>query len=226
MTIAQGVLKQTRFKRQGAKGTLAGTTLGQILRRDSATFELQKETYDTNDEITSAQQMQSFSHGPKKIAAAIKALLSPGTYSDLFSALLRRDYATVAAITAASFSIAVSGSFYTITRAAGSYLTDGVKIGMVGRLTAGAFNAANLNKNFQVIDVTSATVILVRLLNSTVQSALVAEGPIASATLTFPGKVTYAANTGTPASTTRSRTGARTSRSPSATRTSRSARSR
>jgi hypothetical protein len=158
MTIAQGVFKQTRFKRQAGKGTLATTSAGQVLRRDSATFELQKETYDTNNEIISAQQMQSFSHGPKKIVAAIKGLLSPGTWWDPLSALLRRDFTAVAAMTGLTITIAASGSFFTLTRSAGSWLTDGLKVGHVGRLTAGAFNAANLNKNLQVVDIPSATV--------------------------------------------------------------------
>jgi hypothetical protein len=191
MTIAQGVFKQTRFKRQAGKGTLATTSAGQVLRRDSATFELQKETYDTNNEIISAQQMQSFSHGPKKIVAAIKGLLSPGTWWDPLSALLRRDFTAVAAMTGLTITIAASGSFFTLTRSAGSWLTDGLKVGHVGRLTAGAFNAANLNKNLQVVDIPSATVATVRVLNPSVVSALVAEGPIASATFTLPGKTTY-----------------------------------
>ena len=190
--IGQPVFKQLRFKRQTAKGTIATTTAGQILRRDSSSFELQKDTYDTNDEQNSAQQMQSFSHGPKKVAAAIKALLSPGTYSDLVSALLRRDYAAVTAITGLSMTIAASGSFYTITRGAGSWLTDGIKVGMVGRLTAGTFNANNLNKNFQVVDMT-ALALTVRVLNNLTMTA---EGPIAGGTFTVPGKVTYAANSG------------------------------
>jgi hypothetical protein len=37
-----------------------------------------------------------------------------------------------------------------VARSAGSWLTDGIKIGQVGRLTAGGFNAANSNKNLLV----------------------------------------------------------------------------
>jgi hypothetical protein len=191
-TVAQSVNKQTRFKRQAAKGTIATTSAGQILRRNSSVFELQRDTYNTMDEINSAQQLMSVRLGAKLASGQISGILSPGTHSDLISALLRRDYAAVTAITAASFTIAGTGPTYTVTRAAGSFLTDGIKKGMVVRLTAGSFNAANLNVNLFVVAVT-ATVITVLVVNG---GAMVAEGPIASATMSIPGKVTYAPNSG------------------------------
>lgn len=191
MTIAQGTAKQTRIKRQSAKGSLAGASGGQIMRRESSTFELAKEIYTTESEITSTQQVKSVRHGVKTVNGSLNGILSPGTYSDPVSAVLRRDFAAVTAITGASITVAGSGP-YTITRAAGSYLGDGIKIGMVVRLTAGSFNASNLNKNLLVTGVT-ALVLTVLVLNG---SALVAEGPIATATVTVPGKVTYAPDTG------------------------------
>jgi len=60
------------------------------------------------------------------------------------------------------------------------------------RLTAGSFNAANLNKNLFVLSMT-ATVLTVMPLNGV---ALVAEGPVASATVSVPGKKTYAPTSG------------------------------
>lgn len=187
MTIEQGVLKQTRIKRQSAKGALAGTSGSQIMRRENSKFELAKETYTTESEINSAQQLSSVRHGVKTINGNIDGILSPGTYSDPLSAVMRKDFATVSAITGASITIASSGSGYTLTRATGSFLSDGIKIGMVVRLTAGAFAAGNLNKNILVTNVT-ALVLTGLVLN---KLALTPEGPIASATVTVPGKVTY-----------------------------------
>lgn len=192
MTVAQGVNKQTRIKRQTAKGTLAGASGGQIMRRESSTFELQKDTYTTESEMTSTQQVKSSRHGVKKIAGALNGLFSPGTYSDPISAILRRDFAAVSAITGASITIAGTGPTYTLTRAAGSFLTDGIKIGMVVRLTAGAFLAGNLNKNLLVTNVVALTLTVIPLNGLT----LTAEGPIASATVTVPGKVSYVPDTG------------------------------
>jgi hypothetical protein len=66
------------------------------------------------------------------------------------AAAVRQAFAAVTAITGLSITIAGSGPTYTVARAAGSWITDGVKLGNVGRLTAGAFNAANLSKNLFV----------------------------------------------------------------------------
>ena len=109
------------------------------------------------------------------------------------AAVLKRDFVAVTATTAASITIAGAGPTFTVTRAAGSWLTDGYKNGMVIRLSVGTFNAANLNKNLLVIDITSATAMTVIPLNGV---AMVAEGPIASATITATGKSTFVPVTG------------------------------
>lgn len=192
MAISQGVFKQTRIARQTAKGTLALTGGGAIIRREQSTFELAKETYTTESEITSTQQILSSRHGVRLINGKLAGIFSPGTYSDPLSALMRRDFAIVAAITGASITIAGTGPTYTLTRAAGSFLTDNVKVGMVSRLTAGAFTASNMTKNLLITAVT-ATVLSVLVLNG---SGLIAEGPIVTSTLTFPGKVTFIPTSG------------------------------
>lgn len=194
MAIAQGVVQQLRFKRQTVKGTPAvGGSGGQILRRTSSNFELKKETYDTAKEITSTQQLVSVRHGVRQVDGSIDGIFTPGTYSDLISALLRRDFAAVTASTGVSVTIAGAGPTYTITRSAGSWLTDGYKNGMVVRMSVGSLNAANINKNLLITAVTSATVLTVMPLNGV---ALVAEGPIATTTITATGKVTYPPITG------------------------------
>lgn len=186
MPIEQGTSKQTRIKRQTALGVIAANTLGQIVRRKSSTFELAKESYTTDDEITSTQQVRSLRHGVRMVNGSIDGLLSPGTYSDPLSVVMRRDFATVAPMTAVGVTISGTGPTWTVTRAAGSYLTSGVKVGMVLRLSL-AMNVANLNKNLLVLSVT-ALAVTVAVLNGT---PLVAEGPIAGVTITVPGRVTH-----------------------------------
>ena len=192
MAISQGIFKKTILGRQVSKGTLAPVGVGAIMRRESSTFELAKESYTTESEITSTQQVTSSRHGVRLVNGKLTGILSPGTYADALSAVLRRDFAAVTPIASASITIAGAGPTYTLTRAAGSFLTDGIKIGMPVRLTAGTFNVANLNKNLLVVSVT-ATILTVMVINTT---ALVAEGPITGATVTVPGKVTYTPVTG------------------------------
>jgi hypothetical protein len=191
MPIEIGSAKQTRIKRQTARGVISGPTLGQILRRTSATFDLQKETYTTEDEMTSTRQVRALRHGVQMVNGSLDGLLSPGTYSDPLSVVLRRDFTVVAPITALGVTITRTGTVYTLTRAAGSFLTANVKIGMVARLTL-AMNAANLNKNLLVLSVTATAVTVVTLDGS----VLVAEGPTAGVTMTFAGRVTHAADSG------------------------------
>lgn len=192
MTIAQGFRKQTIIKRQSAKGTLASASGAQVLRRETSTFELAKETYTTESEITSSQQLTSNRHGVRTVNGSLTGILSAGTYADPLSAILRRDFAAVSALTGLSLTVAGTGPSYTITRAAGDFLASGLTIGMGVRLTAGSFVVGNLNKNLLITGIT-ATVLTVLVMNG---SSLTAEGPIATATISVPGKVTYTAVTG------------------------------
>jgi hypothetical protein len=184
MTNAQGIKKTLAYKAQSALGTPAAGSGGQLLRRRTAMFTFDGDTYE-NDEITSAQQGTGATLGPRKATGKLSDLLSAGTYQGLFENLLRKVAAATAAITGAGITIAASGVNFTVTRAAGDFLTGGVKAGDVFRFTAGSFTAGNLNNNIVVLAVNSATVLLVRAVNGV---ALTAEGPISGSTLTFPGK--------------------------------------
>jgi len=138
-------------------------------------------------------QRQDFRHGVRSVGGAITGELSAGTWKDFFAAALRRAFDTLTAITGLSITITGSGPTWTVARSAGSWITDGVKVGHVVRLTAGAFNAANLNKNMIVIAETALNLTVVLFPSI---AGLVAEGPIGSATLSLPGKKTFAPPSG------------------------------
>lgn len=187
MAIADPVTKQLRIKKETTWGTAAGSTGAQLLRRVTSDIDLRKQTYESQ-EIRTDYQIADMRHGVRSVEGSIQGELSPLTYEMIMVAATRKAWATTTATTGASLTIAASGAYYTITRGAGSWLTDGVKAGDVARLTAGTFTAANLNNNLVVLDVTSATVLKVTPLNG---STLTAEGPIASATLAVDGKKTW-----------------------------------
>lgn len=196
MPIAKGLFKQLRYKVQSGQGVAAGPSGGQILRRVTSDLSLNKDAYQS-EEIRSDQQVADYRHGVRRVAGTINGEISPGTYADLIAAILRRDFTAVTPITAASITIGLGSLLgaiqtYTVGRAAGSYLTDGIKAGDVVRLTAGGFNAANLNKNLLVLAVTAPSLTVIPL-NGV---ALVAEGPIASATVSVPGKKTFVPTSG------------------------------
>jgi hypothetical protein len=191
MVTSTGIFKQVAFKRETTFGTAAAASGAQLLRRVQSTIDLGKDTYQSN-EIRPDMQIADFRHGVRRIKGTLQGELSPQTYSDILGAMCKRDFAAGASTSGASITIAGTGPSYTVTRAAGSYLTDGFKIGDVIRLSVGTFNAANINKNLMITALT-ATVATVMVLNST---ALVAEGPIASATVSVQGKKTFIPTTG------------------------------
>jgi hypothetical protein len=190
MAVAQSISTQVKRVNQSALGTI-GSTGSQLMRRTSLTMNLQNDTYSSN-EIVSHQQSTGAIQGPGRVAGTLATELSPGSNAPEMAVLLRRDFTAVTAITAVALTIAASGSLWTVTRGTGSYLTDGIKVGYVVRLTVGALNAANISKNLLVVGVT-ATVITVTPMNGV---ALVAEGPITGCTVSVPGKVTWTPTTG------------------------------
>jgi hypothetical protein len=191
MTVAQGINKITVYKAQVALGTPAIGAGGQILRRKTSVAKTSRATY-TNDEIVQHQQSTGVNLGTAASDWQFDGLLSPGTYSGLLAGLMRKVFVATAAITGLGLTIAGAGP-YTVTRAAGDYLAGGLKIGDVIRITAGAFaNPVNRDNNFVITGLT-ATVATVITLNGT---ALVAEGPIATSTITVVGKKVLAPLTG------------------------------
>lgn len=190
MANAKGLYKQVAIGKQTALGTAKTGSGGQLLRRKTCTFNTSREIH-ANDEIASHMQDTGVTYGQKSVSGKLDGNLSGLTYSLLMAALVRKDFVATTPTTGISVTIAGAGP-YTITRAAGSWLVDGVKAGDVGRLTAGSFTAINLNNNFFITSLT-ATVLTGVMLNG---DAMVAEGPIASAAFTVTGKKAYAPITG------------------------------
>jgi len=192
MPIAAGVAKQLKYKVESAWGTVPSAASSQLLRRVTSDLALKKAAYESQ-EIRSNYQRYDVRHGVRSIGGSVNGEMSPGTYKDFFAAAVRRAWAAVTAATGLSLTIAGSGPTYTVTRGAGSWLTDGFKAGYVVRLSVGSLNAANINKNLYILSIGSATQMTVAPLNGV---ALVAEGPIATCTATLTGKTTYVPTSG------------------------------
>lgn len=196
MTISTGIAKQTRYKKEATFNTPPGATLAQIVRHIEATFDIDKETYEATEK-RSDYQTSDFRHGGRSTNGMLKGELSPKTYSDFFGSALRRIFTAGVSVAAVSVTIATGAVVngvqqYTVTRAAGSFLTDGFKIADVTRLTVGTLNALNINKNLFIVAMT-ATVLTVVVLNG---SAMFNEGPITGTTVSVIGKKTFAPSTG------------------------------
>lgn len=191
MGTASGVFKQVTYKPETTYGVMPAAGAAQAMRRVTSSLDMTKDTYQSG-EIRPDFQMADFRHGLRKVAGTINGELSAKTYVDFLAAVLKKDFAAGVSVTGASLTIGGAAGAWTILRAAGSWLTDGVKVGDVVRLTAGAFNPANLDKNIQVTAL-NATVLTGIVLNA---SALVAQGPVTAATLAVIGKKAFTPQSG------------------------------
>jgi Phage tail tube protein len=190
MTIAKGISKKVGYKKETTWGVLSGASGGKYIRRVKSNFNLTKATYESQ-EIRTDYQVADMRHGIRSADGAIDGELAPGSYSDFIGSVLARNFTTGATATA-GVTIAASGSLFTITRATGSYITDGFLVGSVVRLTGAGLNTANVGNNALVVSL-SATALTIAQLSTT---AFVPEGPIAAVTVAVVGKQTYAPLTG------------------------------
>src|ERR1700739_1972152 len=196
MTIAIGVFTQVSYKVEATYRTIPAASSAQARRRRSAKLEFNKATFEST-EIRPDQQVNDFRHGVRTAKGTLQQDLAPKSGADFWAAVLGRDFTAGASAAAVSLTVAtgsvVNGvQLYTVARGSGSYLTDGFKIGDVIRLTVGGLNAANIDKNLQIVALVAATA-TVRTVNGT---AMVAEGPISGCTVSVAGKKTYIPTTG------------------------------
>ena len=190
MATASGINKVVSYKKETSFGTLPSpTTGGQTLRRVSSTFNLTKETYQS-EEIRTDYQLVDFRHGVRSVEGSISGELSAGTYADFLASALARNWTAATPSALGSTNIASVGGTYTITRTTGSWLTDSVRVGNVIRLTG--FATANNNVNLLVIALTATVATVVALNGIKLTNETVASGGAFTAT----GKTTYAPTTG------------------------------
>lgn len=191
MAIAKGVAKKVAYKKETLWGTLAGNTGAKYLRRVTADFTLAKDAYESN-EIRTDYQVADMRHGTRSVDGSLNGEFSPGSYSDFIASVVAKDFVSVTPVSSLSLTIAVSGQLYTVTRAAGSWLTDGFEVGNIVRLSGGTLDSNTVGNNLLVVSLT-ALALTVRVLNG---STLVPQATITGCTATIQGKKTFAPLTG------------------------------
>lgn len=189
--LAKGVSKKVAYKKETNWGELAGDTGAKEIRRVTSSFNVEVETLQSA-EIRTDYQIADYRHGTRSATGSIEGELSPATYSDFFAAALAKNFVAGGTTTGASVTIAVSGDLYTITRAAGSWLTDGYYVGNIVRMSGAGLNVGNVANNCLILSMTA----LVLTVNTLGDNVLVAEGPIAATDIAVVGKQTYAPLTG------------------------------
>jgi hypothetical protein len=185
MPISKGTAKQVGYKKETTFGVLAGPTSAKLLRRVTANFNLTKETYESA-EIRTDRQVADMRHGVRSADGTLNGELSSASYADFMGSVVGKDFVAVSLGSAVQTTVTAVGSVYTLVRSTGSWLTDGLKVGMVVR-TTGLTAAGDNSKNLLVASLTATNAVVVPLNGST----MTAQPTATSVTVTSPGKQTF-----------------------------------
>lgn len=150
MPLVSGVEKRVVIAKESTWGTKPAANTGREVRRVTAEFNKERATFQSN-EITSTAQTSDMRSGTDNITGGLNCELSPNSYTDILASLLRGTWVAGATVTATTIA-AAAGKF---TRSAGSWLTDGFKVGDLVTVSGFTTTATANNKQWLVSAVTS-----------------------------------------------------------------------
>jgi hypothetical protein len=195
MGIANGIAKKVSYKKQVTYGVAAAGGAGATsLPRTTSDLDLNKETYNSNA-LRSDMQKSDFRHGTRSVKGKVSDELKAGTHKDFFESFCRQTWQVAPTTGPLTTIVAASttANMGTFTRTGGSYITDGFKIGQVGRWAGWATTGVNNNAKNMMIIALSATVMTVMTLDGSPIAAKVAGD---SVTFTLKGKQTWIPQSG------------------------------
>jgi hypothetical protein len=150
-TLASGIRCDWSYVPEVTHGTTPGSPAMKKLRTIGRNINLTKNIL-TSSEVRQDRAKKDVRHGFNSIAGGPSFELSAGAYDDWLAALLGSSFAAVNITGAPNLSATNPSTF---TRAAGSFVTDGIRVG--DRIvTSGFTNAAN-NGKFTVVAATATT---------------------------------------------------------------------
>lgn len=146
------------YKVQATKATAPGTGSAKQLRIDASPGLSLKRQMIENPEVRSDGLTSMGRLGSREAAGTYNVPLTVGGLDDLIEGVLRSTWVAAVAITQATMT-SITTTTSTIVAAAGSWITQGVRVGDVVRLT-GHSTAANNSINLRVKAVTASTITL------------------------------------------------------------------
>ena len=184
MPLQTGVGLIIAYRKETAYGVLpANDASAKQLRRVSFGLSLKKDLI-KSEEIRRDYQRPAGRHGMRKVDGSIVGELSPGSYADFVGSALRRLYATVTTL-GALINVTATVGAPQFVRGTGSWITDGLRVGMIVRMTGWTTTGTGNNtKNFTIIALTAT--------GMTVGEAVAAKAAGDSIVVSIPGKVTFA----------------------------------
>lgn len=152
--LATGIQTKLIYAKESNWGVKPLATSGKYLRRVSAELNLARASYESK-EIRTDQQTSDMRLGVRSTSGKLEGELSTGTYQDFFAAMLRGPWAVGATTTALT---TISFTTNTIVRTAGSWITDGFKVGDVVKATGAAAPANNVQHTVTAVTALVLTV--------------------------------------------------------------------
>lgn len=159
MTIAEMTSRRIAMGKQSAQGTPANVNDGFYVNfRPDTSGGLTKESFES-DSIRRDQQYNNPRHGLRSGEFSLSQELQIGGHKELLAAALRAAWVN-GVTTGALTNVGIDATTRTITRAAGSFLTDGFKVGDIVRYDAsGGGPAGNEGVNLRLTAVTALTMV-------------------------------------------------------------------
>lgn len=186
-TVASGLFRRLSIGRQSAKGSRAGAGTGKMLGRVQMAPNFNIDSFGSSA-ILPSQMERTARNGVGRGVIPYQGELAPGNQTDFLEGIMRRQFAAVPGAGALTNVTAAAGPPGTFTRATGSWITDGYRVGMVvrpsGWTTTGA---ANNGRNYRIIALTA----LVMTVTGTGNEVVAAKASGDSVTFPVVGKVTY-----------------------------------
>lgn len=176
------------YKKEVTFGVLpANDATAKQLRRTRFGLSMTKDAIKST-EIRRDRQRPAARHAMRRTGGDIEGELSLGTYADFIGSGLLRAFAAVPSLSALT-NVTASATAPQFVRAAGSWITDGLRVGMTIRQAGWTTTAtANNGKNFTIIALTAT--------NMTVAETVAAKASGDSVVVSIPGKSTYVPLTG------------------------------
>lgn len=187
MTIARGISKIVTVAKETvwSEPVAGNSPNAKELRRVTASFNLTKDTYESN-EIRRDYQVADMRHGIRGVDGSLNGELAPGSYSEFMGSVLSKDFEAVgAAATLAGAAITVAGTLITIVDTAPVNLVAGSIVKVSAATEAGNNDAVLLIASNVGMTVTAVALTDADFLPETGSTM----------TLTPQGKITFAPET-------------------------------
>jgi hypothetical protein len=144
------------YKPEVTFGEAEDATAAKVFRPNSGGLNLAKEPIRSNENRRDGQITRG-RHGSRSVAGSFAGDLSLGSYDDFIEAVFRGTFGAALTITEATAGLtSITTTTNTIVAAAGSWLTAGLRVGDVIRLS-GHSTAGNNGRNLRVTGVTALT---------------------------------------------------------------------